>query len=435
MEFASDGCRHEIWRDNQGMLAPNTHVEVKGDRAHSPLSVRRITSYERFCAHASEWRALAAQCAPPTLIHDYDFVASWWKVFGNGIELLVATTENGGWLGALPVLVSRERYHGVELRVLSCIDNGYIPTCRALLHPEHREAAFGAISQHLLSFATWDLVRFPKLPAHCLEQTVLAAQAQRLAIPHGTRANLTTPVIRLLNGWGGLLQARSKGFRKQLRNKCNRFRRTPGARIQAHPFNPDRAPALIEAMNQVSAASWKHSIGTDLSADERAPRFLNELSLRLGSSERATAWFAYLHDRPIAFELNLHYRGVSFPIRADFDERYRDLSPGFVLMTEVLSSLARQGGERVYYSCANAYDYLLRWTDETVVHETLEVFARRLRPLTCHLLSHHLAPRLRGVRKLAWRARDRVAGALFRRARLARGAPASGRRRKAATPS
>ena len=399
------------------MLAPKMQMETMRSCAQPSRSVLRIASFERFCAHAAEWRTLAAQCAQPTLVHDHDFVASWWKSFGDNVELLVVTGGNGSWLGALPISVSEERYRGVPVRILSSLENGYVPTCRALLRADCREAAFRELCQHLLTFYNWDVVRFPKLPVHCLERATLIDEALSRRVPYGSRANLITPVIRLSNGWGSLLQTRSKGFRKQVRNKCNRFRKAPGTRIQAHPFDRNRAPALIEAMNQVSAASWKRAIGADLSADERVPRFLYELAARLGNSGRATAWFAYQHEKPIAFELNLEYRGVAYPIRADFDERYRDLSPGFVLMTEVLSSLAQKRGGRVYYSCANAYDYLLRWTDETLVHETLELFARRLRPLTCHTLSHHLAPRLRSVRRAARITRDRTFDLLFRRAR------------------
>jgi hypothetical protein len=100
-------------------------------------------------------------------------------------------------------------------------------------------------------------------------------------------------------------------------------------------------------------------------------------------------WILYCGDVPVAFEYHLNYHGVTSPIRADFDETYRELSPGAHLEYMILLSLfqASERPVREYNTCADAYSYELRWTSQIRPHKKLWVFKKSCYGSILHLIA------------------------------------------------
>ena len=130
-------------------------------------------------------------------------------------------------------------------------------------------------------------------------------------------------------------------------------------------------------MLQVSESSWKRQHKWDISSDPAAVRFFERLSDVMGRRGWVELWLATCGDRPIAFEFHLRYGGVTSPIRGDFDESYRSLSPGAYLEAEIIRRLF-DDPERTcveYNTCADAYPYECRWTAHIRPHDTAWIFA------------------------------------------------------------
>ncbi len=365
------------------------------------LQLEVVRDFRRLHELKGSWQSLSTYSREYGLYQDLDFLASWWEGFGvnHSFHLMVVTTDTGELVAASPMLVERATYRGIPLKVLRFLENGYVPSCGMLLHTEYFTSAVVRICEHLFSFEGWDMVSLAKLP----ESGGLSRQIVQSAVESGLRVgrlpSIITPVIDTQGSWDDYLKTRTTSFRKQLRGKVNRFNREPGATIRAVAVCESNVGELVRTMSRISASSWKAGARSDLGSDPKAQVFLEKLLSRLAVRNAATVWFAYKEDLPIAFELHLHPDMVTYPLRADFDESYKTLSPGSVLEAEIIKQMFASERIRTYYSCGMDYRYLMRWTDTTLQHETIEIFAARVLPMLGYDIEYGLMPLVRSMRK------------------------------------
>ena len=76
-----------------------------------------------------------------------------------------------------------------------------------------------------------------------------------------------------------------------------------------------------------------------MTSSREATRLFEALSRHFVEKGWVTLWLATVGGKPVAFEYHLTYRGVTAPIRADFDEAYRAISPGAYLEAEIYRSV------------------------------------------------------------------------------------------------
>ncbi|RPI79649.1 MAG: GNAT family N-acetyltransferase, partial [Desulfobacteraceae bacterium] len=97
----------------------------------------------------------------------------------------------------------------------------------------------------------------------------------------------------------------------------------------------------------------------------------------------------------IAFEFHLIYNRITYPIRADFNESFRHLSPGSILEAHILKDLFDESRIREYNTCGHTYDYLMNWTQDTRRYVNVELFNKGFKPRALHALEYSTVPFLK----------------------------------------
>lgn len=361
------------------------------------FSLEIIDTLEYLDSWKDEWGRLSSHSEEIGLARNLDFVASFWEAFrgGSKLRILVVKDRDGRWVLASPMRIEVKLYRGIPMRTLGFLENGYMPSCGMLLNRDYTDDALPLISAELLSFREWDLVQLPKVRRDSVLMQYILEYADAEKLRHGVLPSIETPVIHIDGTWEDLLKARSRSFRKQLRKKHKRFDQLPGATIDAVYATPENARELVEKMSDVSARSWKRQTATDLSSSPASQFFLERLLRRMSAGNDAVVWFAFKDKHPIAYELHLRQGTVTYPLRADFDEAYQSISPGSVLEATIIQNLFDTTGIELYYSCGITYRYLMRWTDQTVKHNMVEIFAPRFLSKLGYHLEYGLMPILR----------------------------------------
>jgi hypothetical protein len=364
------------------------------------LRIETCRDFGKLRDMVDELEDLFEACDDVSLYHNPRFWMSWWEGF-RGLRLLavfLARAFSGQLVGAAPMIVSDTRYRGVPVRVLGFMENGYVPSSGWMLHRSFADVALRHLVEAVLSFESWDVVHLAKLPVSSPVLDAVVHRARRLGRRYGGLPSIETPVVPISDSWDDYLRRRSTSFRKHLKKNRNRFNKAEGTSIDRVPATADNARALVETMSRISRASWKRREGTDLARDDAAKRFIEHLLVRFGERQSAEVWFAYKGTKPVAYELHLRQRETTFPLRADFDEAFRDLSPGAVLEAEILHRLFDSRDVHTYYSCGTSYRYLMRWTDRTQPHEDVDVFSDALSSKLAYYLEYRLMPVTRKVR-------------------------------------
>ena len=362
------------------------------------LRVQVVESLEAFADLAGPWSELVEQCPRPSVFLTHDWYRCWWEAFGERLRPAILCAREGEKLvGAAALGAEAARFRGLPIRRLGFPLNGVTGEADFLV-PPWRQDAFDALLEHIVGRGRWHLLELRRMPCDSPHWPWLMEAARRLDLAVTVRPDNRVPIIPIQGDWQGFLATRSSGFRKTIRRRLGRIRHCrQEVRVERLARTPDILAAL-PGMFRVSANSWKSRRGVALTDQPRAREFYRLLSRRLGDADQVDLWMLHIGSVPVAFEYHLRFAGVSYPIRADFDERYAELSPGAHLEYEILRRLYQDPARcvREYNTCADGYAYELKWTDLIRPQSRLWVFPPTPYGRLLHLLSRVHRPR-RGV--------------------------------------
>ena len=362
------------------------------------LNYHRICRLEELRAIRAQWQDLEARQAEKLLSLSHAWHVAWWESFGINSELALGMVSKGAELVAIvPLHKSSERVGGFQLETTSLLVNGYSPSGGFLLAPNLDSKTISEILRLVVVNNPGDLIRLQKLPVNSAvaQQVMRGGSLQNFV---GIEQSLKTPVISLQGSWLSHLQTLSSSSRKTVRRKLKRFEKSDELRVQKFDISSSNDPVL-EDIVAVSAHSWKAESGSDLGNDSVGRKFLWRLIDELGSRRGVSAWVLFAGNKPIAFELLLHYGGVVYPIRADYDQSYTEVSPGSMLMALVLRYLLEADQDHTYDCCGDNYEYLRSWSKEIRSHIDIDLFSRALLPSLAYSLKYSVAPFVRNLRQ------------------------------------
>ncbi|WP_421921553.1 GNAT family N-acetyltransferase [Marinobacter salarius] len=367
------------------------------------FSIQTVSDPECFLELEDDWQQLSSDThaggAVPLPLTSV-WMLSWWKGFSDGARLrLTIIRQHGRIIAIAPLAAVNDHYRRISVKKTKFLSNGHTPFCDILFAPDVEYGVRKNIMRELIKHLDYDLIELRGIKEKGSTHQLLIEVAQSMGIRVAVYPALSTPVVNTKGDWDAFLAEKSKKFRQRVRSTTNRFERS-GGKIEKTMIKSGE-DSIVEEMITVSSHSWKRSMGTDLGSRADSVRFLKSLFDQLGPRKSISVWMARTDSgEPIAFELHLIWGGVSYPIRADFNEQYKKLSPGFIAELNALRSLFEQADGTTYYSCADDYQYLSHWTDTYAQHVTVELFKPGLKGFLLYNLEYRLIPVLRSIRSV-----------------------------------
>ena len=369
---------------------------------------RIVRQDEDFALLREDWTALVETLPQPLLPLRWEWFDAWWHSFGpdcapgdEATPWIHVFEDASGIRGIVPMFVTTTRFRHVRVRAMCSMANGHSPLWDAILHPGLAEAEVARIGAAIHGTPGIDVFLYRRFAeGGRLLQWIQDGAGGRGR--YGIRDSVRTPVIDTTGDWEPYLQSQGTKYRKNTRKKVREFEATPGARVDYVRLASEADPVFDEIV-EISARSWKTGVRNDLRTNNAGRAFLRRLLNHLGPAGAAGAWLARINGRAIAYELHFHGGGVTYPIRADMDEAWRELSPGSVVEFHALKAAFEDPETSAYDTCAADYWYLRNLTDRARQIHEVEYFPRGLKPLALHLLEYRLIPLLRPVRDRARR--------------------------------
>ena len=350
----------------------------------------------------SEWDHLVESCSGALLPLSYPWIHTWWHSFGADDEDLHVVTvrgDNGDLLALAPVMKVSARFRRVHVTKLCLMVNGYTPFSGIATRPGVDAAEVcAAVLGELVKEPDVDVVELTRIRAEGELYEAVRAHLRISGDRFGEIPDLETPIIRVDTDWATFLGGLSPRFRKHVRKRLRTLQDGAGFELRRIVLTDRSHPALRD-MVEISSRSWKAEVGSDIASDPRGLEFLHALCDAFGPSGDAVAWQLLKDGRPVAFEFQILHGGVAYPLRADHRADFADLSPGAVLEAGMLKALFESPRDTFEYNtCANAYDYLMRWTSTTRRHTSVQVFPQGVVPAALHAFEYRLVPALRPLR-------------------------------------
>jgi CelD/BcsL family acetyltransferase involved in cellulose biosynthesis len=193
---------------------------------------------------------------------------------------------------------------------------------------------------------------------------------------------MSSPFLRITGSWVEFFESRPRNLRRSLQNKENRISAVGRAEVE-HVTSAAGAAAVMDTLLRIGDASWKASRGRAIGSDPQSRKFYTLLAERFGSRRELSVWLMRLNGEPVAFEFHVTRGKLVQALRAEFDEKRRDLGVGSVLDKEIIRHLFELGFEE-YDMGGEADFYKLRWTAEATRHSELLFFRRSWKGRTLH---------------------------------------------------
>jgi CelD/BcsL family acetyltransferase involved in cellulose biosynthesis len=326
------------------------------------------------------WEALLEDFSGATTFSTWEWLAPWWRAFGEGRELLVLAffDESERLVGLAPLQISRRRVTSfLNLRVLGLWGDGSGDSDN--LDIPVRAGWEESVTLALLEFlkkesSQWDFCEFNTMPE---DSPVASCLAKQLGDRGWTAYNdrRASSAIALPETWEAYLSQLSSKERGKVAYYQNRLQKK--YRMHVHRCEAEsEIPGCLEALFKLHRERWQ-ALGQSGSFESAARRqFYCDLARLLNARNRLEFWLLELDRHPVAAQFGFRHGNTVFQLQEGFDLAYSADSVGYVLRAYVIEQQIAQGVRR-YDFLAGEAPSKSRWATQASHYLNVQ-FARPL---------------------------------------------------------
>lgn len=362
-----------------------------------------ISDSKGFQGLRHDWNRLATQTDSGSVFlrHEW-FDAAWGWLKGTSDLCIVCINRDGILIGICPLMLRRSRRSGVPVTMLEFMSVPDTQECDVLADPRDiADVAIGLVDCLYSGEISWDVMHLEKLRAESPSIDAIRSAATR----HGSSVRLlesgTNPSIDLTDSWTSYYGRRSRRLKKGNNLIANRLKRK-GSLVEIKCYDCDTAQdfelqSLMGVVVGLSASSWKASTG--LTLDNPGPNaFIARLSEHAARKSWLLVWILTIDGEPAAMEYQLQYNGVVSGLRADYDPRYTESSPGTLLNWRIIEQLFDRDASR-YSLGPGSNTYKMRWAEEQEQLKSLFGYGSSIRGRTVRAVDEHIRPLASFIKK------------------------------------
>lgn len=336
-----------------------------------------IRDAEQLAALASEWDDLLARSAVDTVFLTWDWLWSWWEVYGAGLQPCVAVVREAGRLvAAAPCKIEDRRHYGLGFRQLEFIGTGraVCPDFLDFVVEAGREGELvPLLVEALAADRRWDKLALTDVPSESPTRAALNAALGTAGLRPRVDVDRVCPYLPLPATWADLEASLTHNFRRNHRKK----RRRLGATLVTWREGED----VVAALDTLAALHQERMETSGRGGNFKKPDYRDfHERFAARAAARGRLYIAFLHSEgtPIAARYGFLYGGTYYAYQSGFDPRRADDSPGEVMLGMVIEDLIGRGG-REFNFLRGAQPHKFHWTDRQ--RETLRFEGWQRAPL------------------------------------------------------
>lgn len=344
------------------------------------MQVHVISEYDDFVALQGVWENVLKRSRDDTIYLTHEWFRCWWLSYGQGKQLsVILIKDRDDVIGIAPFYAVKGLYRRlIPVREVRFCVNEMSPRVNFVAVRDREEVVVRSVLEYLCDRRqSWDILRLSKLHAGSFTYEVLQRVLCEKKLLARMSESYKCPYFYADGTWDAYYKDRPASLRKRMRNTLNRVTRFGDVVIEKIE-EKDRLDAALRTIYAVSGRSWKHAVGKSLLKRKSQLAFYDHITRRMGEKGWIRVWLLKSRGRCLAFEYHLIYNGVAYPIRADFDEEYRAISPGSFLEYNIIRTLFQDSRVREYDFCGDNYRYMLNWTQLVKEHVDIAIFNKRL---------------------------------------------------------
>lgn len=372
---------------------------LKQDVISPGVSVVRITDETAFAELKFRWNRLAELSGAPSVFLRHEWFDAAWQWRRQDATLFVLCVYREGVpIGICPLILRNALYARMQVRLLEFLTVPDTQACDILSAPEDASAVVEALSMALFACRDeWDVMQLSYLQSGATSHGVLPGAFSSRGLKNQMAQAGDNPFIDLQTGWEAFYATRGRRLKKSNNLVANRLKKVGELEIEwlHRDADAEKIGQTLAAVVDISARSWKETTGNTL--ENQAPgAFIKRLTDLAHAEGWLSIWLLRLDGKPVAMEYQLAYQGSIHALRADYDNDYRDYSPGSYLNWKLLEQTFSHGFQR-YCMGPGDNPYKLRWTETAMPLSRFTAYSTTWRGRFAALYDLRLAPAARNV--------------------------------------
>lgn len=344
------------------------------------LIVSEISKSSDFYALRESWESLLVQSRANCVFLTWEWLYSWWQVYGREEKLHIVVVREHDELKAIAPFFQNS-FHGLRcLRFIGSygVGSDYLDF---ILYPGNEEQLLLAIFTYLGSRSSeWDLLYISDIPEHSMSVKVIQEQDAFYTLQ---KTHTVCPYLTLPSTWIELNSGFTQNMRYDLSRKQKRFEKELKNRFIA-----------ITEKKQMKAA-WKNFLllntkrmkEKDISGPFTDKRF-NEFHSRvipLLFDKGMLRFFSLEVGLPIGYIYIIKYNNIYSFYQIGFDTDWNKLSPGTLLFRYSIEYAISEGAKEFDFLQGDE-EYKFRWTKDVRRNVQLFVLSKSIKSRAIRLL-------------------------------------------------
>ena len=362
------------------------------------MQIKLIRTYNKLIKIKGSWDEMVHNSQFDAPFYSWIWYERWWKHFGESYELFIILAENktGQLLGIAPLMKEKKSLKGLNVTELSFIDNGIGPRNSII----HRNSEQGHQSIHtIVEYLSnqndeWDYIKLNKIDedAPYLRNFEKCIKIFNLKIIKITSDK--SPYLKIKTDFETyMINTFKRKQRYNIKREAKRLSNEDGYKLIC--FNkPHEMKNAIEIAFEVSKASWKGKIGTDMTSSEQTKGFYTDLTHHFAQLGQVQIWILFVEEKPIAIEYQLVNKKKIYLLVSDFDEKYKKLSPGTSLLYNIIEKFHEEQISEFDF-CGGVYDYKMKWATNIRELISYQVFSKKITSTFIYKCKNTILPMLR----------------------------------------
>ncbi len=294
---------------------------------------------EAFRQLAGVWSEVLERIEHPDFFQQYawyDAIFAAWPDVARDTCFLIASRGSEP-IAICPLQLTQTSSHGVPVKTLAPPDPNDVAYPGFVCAPTDTGAVLGALLQYLRSQQQlrWDVLALPRIFAD--DALIAELDAQPGVFSH---ARGVCYYYRSDEGKDAISAQMSSGLRKHLR-WCRRQLSQLGDVEFITTRDPQLLGGLMADFLELEASGWKGAAGegTAIKLDPALLEFYHGLMTRFGNTGECEINLLRAGGRNLAGQFCLISAGTWYHLKIAYDESHDKISPGSVLLDEVLTRL------------------------------------------------------------------------------------------------
>jgi hypothetical protein len=306
------------------------------------ITTRVISDLDELVSIAGDLNHIVVECtANPFLLSELLGQFIRLRIREGWRPLLLSLSIDGVLVGVAP-LMTRRRFGVRSTSFL--LEERFSPDF--VIRDQYRKECIQQIIEFAFREIHTNLLQLT-LPAESPNRSILEAQCESTRMHFDTKANPQSfhRIVPIPPSWDAFCSLQGRDFRRNIKRMKRNLSRAGTWQID-HIVDLCKEPNAVKRIYAVEKSSWKESWRRRWKTRDEDLNAVIEGSIRMSGREtnfRAGVFFLELNGRTIAYALTLECGKSAYATKTSFAEEYRELSPGTLVINELMHSLCELG--------------------------------------------------------------------------------------------